>query len=1482
MAPSNESIRRWLLVCGLLLCFCGLLAAQTTETEEFGTGDFDTLFAEVAGNLETAITGSLAIWRVSIDSQVRSAIEADGIRRTLDYQLDLAMERSDRAAYRYEDSLVSAIEVQTVTGALAPDRINVAAIQSLRDQGDLDYLLDVHVSSVGGRLQAAYRVLDLASGALRTAGFLGPEADPDPRVLRAATDALRAVEPGDRVFPGSVVRYGREMQSDPDTRDAVTLALAARHPSQVLDYQYYSRYVFRGVSEQEELLVRDSGGRHVSSGLRSYLRSIGVNLVLHVLTGPDGTVAKLVELESGLVRGSAIVKGNMTSDMRPIQQADLERLGRVSSAAGTTAIVGQQYTSPSGSLAVLGTGRPAYAARRLLLADYADHLLRSSGHVVLDHAFVNHEMVRIGVEPGARIYFDADSRRQIREHLELDSAVRVDVDGELLSITVVDAETLVTRVILSAAAATHASDFAGRFAREYAGVDGAKRPILLYSLDDEVTGVSYPVRLLVTAREMSLHAHVLDPALTQHLAATGLGRRGSDEFAVSDFEYLASLGMGEIRLLEVGLVAYDDTPQYHGRVLDVSTRTWPMIRVDYDDTVAQEVAREAFADTLQPVDAGRTGRMHFQTTGSSSLPSDRLQAVQAIVESWLSSERNWQIAHPHYEGVLDYDVVVDDHTPAASEIEVFLRVLDAASGRLTVIGFVGVEDRVRRYDAPRTLGELDRLIAASERLSGAGGPTAVLVNPSFVREEPAVLANAIKQRLHEREVPLVDTVPVNSVSSFNDARVIYELGADRYLIPESYTHGISLKAFDAGGLLTAVEQWADEDVYEALAALDGLPALRSVAVGDLSLQVETTYEQVSLEESFVKDAVLASLIRSGSTELVDARWAPLFLNDPDTARYRVDATLIDNPVLFSINPSLLVVSRRTGDHRWFHVAELPVPESFYSAAPGSYIQTVVDEISAHSAREIVDALRTDGIDGEVVISLDPTVFRFEQGPNSILVQHYRDPQYVIAAKIAAQLYRLMPETELLVHRHGRPQEPDAVIPEFNFQEWTEEFRPPASYERTYRVLQFVTRSGRRIGRGMLEPDGRVSAIPPDQILRAGQLQALQALADAVDQADRYAESVRIADLESKLAAAYELLPRVAVFNEFHAQMQSRVTGLTATLQELQGAATTQSAAAEAIVLIGSGEYRAARDLLRRAIRDLGEEEILVGLLQQAEDLPRGIVGRLPSSAPLNNQAFREFSVAGAFGEEVQEIKASINVRPSGVYRVRVSGPAVVSFSNLSSDGTRIVTGHPEYVVVANSDVPVELTVTNTGRRVARSFTISFERDNDALYRLTEERGELATTTPATTGGVEEIIIPTADPQQYRRHRFMTGAGWLSARAAIVSSTIAGFLLYAETTDFFGHHADFASAQADYAAAVSTSSALEAASRAENAAVRQRLFRRALYGSAITGGATGLIAGILFLTNSGYPSLDVESALFRVGFDGGQTVVSFQLPGPTTQ
>lgn len=1448
----------------------------------FGARDFEALFEEIAEEIGRSTPGSIAIWRVVRDGSVQTSLSDEAIRDTLDFELNVAFSALPRAEYRYESALLGAIQIQTVTGALAPDRINAAAVRRFGDQQNLDYLLDVRLYSASNQLFAEYRVLNLETGALQTAGTVGQGVSvASQSARRAAQQVMATIRPTDRVLPASALVYSGSSGPDEALLNRLTLELAQSHPGAVLEPQYYARYRLQNVPEEEEARLNESGGRMLSESFENYLRSVGVTLVLHLVTGPDGTVARLVELPAGTVRASAVVEGGMLANMTPIQRSDLQYLQRQVAATGRAALVRQEYTSPSGALLPLSTESREHGIRRLLLADYVDHLLSSAGVAVVDNQIALQRMQRAGVNPAQQRYFDPAVRQRIREQMNLDSLIRVDVDQDMIGITLMDSTSLVVRAILSGSGSPGNPDFVRSIARQHAGQDRANRSLMLYSLDEENTGgqsISYPFRLLLTARELIAHLPVVDPAFGFHVVNNEFSRRKIEDLRGNDFDRLQALGMRDTALIDIGLVSFLGVRQSYGRILDTGTRVWSLIRMQYDDTTAQERAREGFADMLRSVQRGRSARVSYGSLAG-VLPAQEQEGLLLFLQSWLSSERQWRFGHRATTGGMDHDLVVDDTTSGEVDLAVFLRLMDSRSNSVQIVGNLGIENGFRRFDVRRAVAEQQQMIDFAKANVEEGDIVAVLHNPSMTDAGSLILANAMKQALFEDGVSLVDTVEPNVITRYNENNIIFELGATRYVLPEQYVHGNAVKLFDSSGFLSSVRQWSSDSMYRTLSQLQDFPPLASVAVDELTLAMETGYDSIALEEAFVRDALLAGLLRSGSSAVVDTARASVFLQEPQQARYRISAALIDNPVLYSVNPSMLVITREARVEEWFHVLELPVSGSEYTAAPGAYIPTVLDDVAAAAAREIVQAIQRQSISGALEVLLTPSQFRLEDIPNQILVEMYRDPLFVMAAKIAAQLYRQMDSNDLRILRNPRASGAQTVVPDINFQEWQEEFRPPASYSRSFRVQQIVSRGGERIGLSRLEPSPGGFAIPPDQLLRAGQLQALQELAVLVEQAQRYADSARIADLAGELSRADALLPRVLVFSSFHASTSAALADLADRLEAMQGSATVQRVVAEALVLMGNDQYRDARDLLRSAIREFGEDPILVDLLRRSEDLPRGIVGRLPSPAPINNEALTTFTIAGRFAAGGEEVRATINIRPSGVYRVRVSGPAVASYPELSETGTRIIAGQPDYVVVVDPENPVEMVFTNSSSRGNRSFSITFERDNNALYHLAQQRGEFATTQPETRSPIGDLLVPSGNAQAYRRHRVMRRRGWISTLVSITSFALAGTTYWADSTDFLGYRADYAAALADYDAATTTATAVDAANRAESAQQQQRVLQWVFYGSAITGGVTAVAATLFFVLDDGYPSLEVEGSLFRVGMDGSTGAVALQLVRP---
>jgi hypothetical protein len=1476
--------RKSLFVGVLIVAVWAMAGGPTIHAQPtgFGARDFEALFEDIAGQIGGSAQGSIAIWRVVRDASVETSLSDEAIRDTLDFQLDMALSGVPQTEYRYESALLGEIQIQTVTGALAPDRINGAAIRRFGDQQNLDYLLDVRLYATGNQLFVEYRVLNLQAGALQTAGTVGQGSSaPAQAARRAAQQVMATIRPTDRVLPASALTYSGNSGPDEALLNGLTLELAQAHPGTVLDPQYYARYRFQNATEEEEARLTQSGGRMLSESFENYLRSVGVTLVLHVVTGPDGTIARLVEIPAGTVRATAVVDSGMLANMAPIQRSDLQYLQRRVAETGRAALVRQEYTSPGGALQPLSADSREHEVRRLLLADYVDHVVSSAGVEIVDNQVALQRMQRAGIDLAQQRYFDPAVRRRMREQMALESLIRVDVDRAMIGITVMDSTALIVRAVLSGSGAPGNPDFIRSLARQHAAQSSQAQSLMLYSLDAAPSsdqGVSYPFRLLLTARELIAHSQVVDPAFGFHVVNNEFSRRGIQDLRSADFERLQALGMGGVSLIDIGMVSFLGVRQSYGRLLDVGTRTWSMVRMQYDDTIAQERAREGFADMLRSVQRELSARMSYGSYNG-GLPPHEQDGLLLFLQSWLSTERQWRFGHPANTSPMDHELIVDDTTSSEVDMAVFLRLLDSRSNSVQIIGNLGIEDGFRRFDVRRFVAGQQRMIDHVSSGVEAGDIVAVLHNPNMTDANSVVLANTMKQTLFENGVSLVDTAVPNVIARYNENNVIFELGATRYVLPEQYIHGNAVKLFDSGGFLSSVRQWSSDSMYLTLAESADLPALASVAVEELTLAVETGYDSIALEEAFVRDALLGGLLRSGSSSVVDTARATVFLQEPEQARYRIGATLIDNPVLYSLNPSMLVITREERDEEWFHVLELPVPGSEYTAAPGAYISTVLDDVAAAAAREIAQAIQQQSISGAPQILLTPSQFRLEDIPNQILVEMYRDPLFVMAAKIAAQLYRQINRNDLRVLRTPDSSGAQTVVPDINFQEWQESFRPPASYSRSFRVQQIISRGGERIGLSRLESSPRGFAIPPDQLLRAGQLQALQELAVLVEQAQRYADSARISDLAQELSRAEELLPRVLIFSSFHATASAALVELAGRLEAMQGSATVQRIAAEALILMGNEEYREARDLLRSGIREYDEDPILVDLLRRSEDLPQGIVGRLPSLAPINNEALTTFTVAGRFSAGGEELRATINIRPTGVYRVRVSGPVVASYPELSETGTRIIEGQPEYVVVVDPQDPVEMVFSNSSSRGNRSFSVTFERDNNALYHLTQRKGQYAAIEPEPSAAVGDLLVPSGDAQAYRRHRAMRRGGWISTLVSVTSFALAGTAYWADSTDYLGYREDYAAALADYDVATTTAAAVDAASRAETVQQQQQILQWAFYGSAIAGGVSAVAATLFFLRDNGYPSLEVDGPLFRVGMDGSTGAVALQFVSP---
>ncbi len=1444
-----------------------LIMAQTTD-------DFEDLFGTMADQLERDLRGSIAVWRLEVASGAGGSLSDDAIWTSLDVELDFALGGSRTLEYRYQTALQQAIQLQTVTNSLAVDRINVAAIKRFGEQQSLDYLLDVRISKVSGSLSIAYRVLDLATGSLKSAGTVGSARSADATVLRAAEGALQSLGAGDSVLPVSVVTYGDEVRLDEAQRELVTLGLAPGHSGRIFDYGYLSRHVFQGTTDEEEDFIRSIFQQTVPDGFRTLLRTIGVNHLLTISTGPDGTIAKLIEVETGIIRNTAVVEAGMLSQMAKINPDDLDVLQQNRPAIGKTTVVRSELSNPAGAFFPMSTTSNGFAARRSLLVDYVQHILRTSGITVVDQYHTMHRQSMEGLVDGD--YFDAQWRTKTAEVLGTDSFTRIDIDRDLLGVTVFNAASLGVNSILSTAGSFGMTDFTLWFAQQYARSVEQKNPLLLYSVNaggDAGQTTSYAFRLLLISREISRNTPVIDPAFGRNVATVVLEQKPIDELTAADLNKLQRGNIPPVALVDIGETTYLDATQFYGRVLDTGSRTWPLIRMRYNDTAAQQVVREAFQEVLTPFARNRTARLTYQNIATSALPTEFRRTLEIMIESWLSTERRWVFAHTSNTDTVAYDVVFDDITDSRSDLEMYLRVLNAGTGAIEAIANVAVQDRVRRFDLRTQSDVVTQFTGAAADLLPGMNPVAVLVNPGFVGEFPAAVSNAIKQTLFEQGIPLVDTVKPNSIAEYDDQRVIYELGAGSYLLPVSYENGTALKAFDTGGFLVRIRQWGQEGFYDGMSRFGDFPALSSVSIGELSLSVETPYETVMLEEEYVRDALLAGLVRSRGSEVVDPSWATVFLQEPGSSQFAIEAKLADNPILYSINPSLFVVIRRTSDNRWFHVTEIPAPSTDYSISPGAYVPTLLDEVSDKTTAVIVETITTEELDtGGLVVMLTPDQFSLEEIPNRALYDTYQDPQFVLAAKVAARLYSALPRTDLQVVRQGRVPDQQTVVPNMNFQEWSETFQPQGmQYTRTYKILEIVERGGERIGRGRIEPDTEFSMIPPDQLARAIQLKALQEIAEVIEMAAGYAENVRISDLAETLAQAESLLPNIIPFPDAHAWARNRIGSLAGRLDELQGTAEMQGVASEAVVLIGNGQYKEARDLLRKTIRDLGESEILLELLQQSEDLPQGIIGRIRPDAddperpePIQNEGFADFVIAGQFRSEGQTLYARVTVRPNGVYRVETSGSVEMAYVDLRADGTRVIDAHPDYVVIVDSATPVLLTLTNGGRDPNQEFEITFTRDNDALYRFSEEPGKLARTTPGTHGGIEEIIRRPIDVVQYERHQTMRRRALTSSVISAVSFATAGYSYLVETGDLNGYQEDYDAAVAAYAAATTTTAALAAADDADAALGRQKLFRGLYYGGLISGGVTGLMAVIYFIADPGYPTLEQEGGLF--GFD----------------
>lgn len=1311
----------------------------------------------MASDVAQHVTGPLAVWQIeggpaydegitetalATELQLALANPRDGIGRQLLISADL------EAALDAETNVGGAsLEVGQVRPADAMDEL-------LMFSGvEVSQLLHLQIARFNGEFGVIYRVLDLNTGTLVWAGSLWERGGPDgveelaDLALSVSAASAKIVVP---MFVQSVDRAAADL-----SRRLVTTSLARRFPYRVMDFEYYERTLTDELSDAE-LGAFQSGRRSLLPPIRNGLQRIGAEDVLFIQSVEGSFIGTLLEGQSARVILQE-VRGGTASQLAQQLEHTTSRISEDGPAFGRARVLpvassGTTSLSPADQLALRSTIQAQLAAGGIEVVDFETV-----------EAVGDDDPVRIGA----------------------DSEVKSIVDPAGLHMYV-SRDTRVVGVYTSIREPRLAQMITSTY-DEYLTIDQPTGVGVLSVDAASLEGLAEASKLathLFVLEQFYEETPVLDPAvMITRASSADLGSALSADLPgeIATLARAEDLPQAVVRIATVDALGGADL---HVQVIDLPSAQMKVSRsLLLSTSITQDIAR-GLAPRLDglPDDAACVIAPVY------SVPANAApEGLRYRLESIISSQLGWPVA-PSEPGTLDnaraQEVFNDVEEPLVfvqpyfwqirpGEFSILLRFLQPTGGRPQVTKVVSASfDSAGRVGSSVPLdAQAEAALETAVRVVG-GGDVVKAFTPEqrLAGIDPVLFGTLLQARMLGAGASLVDTPFPSAASAFDAEQVVYLLGAQKFVMPYSYNgEDVGVRVYDTQGYLDTLTL-PPLDGETAAAIQQNPPPLRPLE--SAAVVLDYTFEQADLDAPVIQDIVLAELLSIGSLSVVDRINSETFLAiRPDNVSYEVSLVVADSPFYGTPNPTLETRVRYTQDSYrpivW--ASATPLVGTAKTLRPGGYIDVDLDQIASQIAFNVQDT--REYLELEVVrVILEPSAITLDAEPNRILRERFADPVQSIIDKTAAELHRLgdgyyvydtrvrglspderqqVLEVQVTITEAGTVVDPEQFI-----------------YRQTFNGLCRVVEPD---GTGLpirLEEEGEIPQLELRERMLVFDFRLLADLDEQIELGRRYAESGQLEDLQNALTAAERLSGQVAELGQEASRRDAAIQELRDAVQALTGERGLQAAINQAVRAIGNEDYREAQRILRAAEREYGESDAITRLLEEAENLPRGVVasvrhpeGQSFDPAAVGSAGLTEFAIEGELPPTPAPQFLELSFTNTGLFHVAAIDGAV----DLEiPDEHSLETSSGTYIIARTTREPIPLVVRPQEAASAQTaWTLSLELDNEVIYRAFPDTESVRRTFPGIA------VDYDVDTYKLRRKRIQSGTGWF------ITSVLAG-------------------------------------------------------------------------------------------------------------